>query len=246
MAFSESELAGLRLAAVFSTVPNCKDYCGPAESWKAFEEFLKTGKGPEKVAGLLEKFVAFYPYAELIGEASGKKPFDLEVVEAYWLGNELLEKIGPEDVAKMIKAKFEAPHLLPKTFAEKLVAGIPGNPWPHHSFQVLYVHFITGKVAKTVENEAQCLVSWARVERADGDGLVVKGPLVTLENGKYVLSGLVERKVATKLPDGFQLAADAAEGDWVGVHWGLAVRKLSDGELCRLQRYTKHTLEILH
>jgi len=245
VALTESELAGLKLAALFSTVPNCKDYCGPRDSWKDLEKFLKNGEGAERVASLLERFVACFPYLELIAQANGKKPFDLEVVEAYWLGNELLEKIAPEEIGKMIGKKFGETKLLPKSFAEKLVQNVPDGAWPHHSFQVLFVHFVTGKVAKTVENEANCLVSWAKVEEVEKDALIVKGPLVTMENGKYVLSGLVERKVATELPDGFQLAADAAPGEWVGVHWGLAVKKLGDGELAGLQKATKHTLEVL-
>ena len=84
---------GAILFARYAYPPNELGYCGPPDH-KALLEY-----GSERTfdAGLVELargFAGAWPYLEFIAAATGiRTPLDRRVVEAYWLGGELLERI---------------------------------------------------------------------------------------------------------------------------------------------------------
>ena len=52
---------------------------------------------------LIEKFNTLRPYLELIAKSNGIKDiFDDRVVQAYWIGNELLDKFTISDLEELI------------------------------------------------------------------------------------------------------------------------------------------------
>ncbi len=241
------EKDGLELAARFSLKPNKLEYCGPARSWSVFLDYLQGKENSALVRARLERFYALFPYLELIAEENKiSDPLGYDVVEAYWIGNKLLENVSQKALSKMIRTKLAGRGLLPKSFAGKLASNVPEGALPHHSFQVLYVHFITGKLPWTLGNANKCIPKWGKVVSTKENGgeskAVVESVEVAQAGGKYFLKPA--REVVESAVCGFE-TADCRKGAVVATHWGLAVKNLGEGEFSRLKKYTKQTLGAL-
>ncbi len=213
-------------------------YCGPAESWRTFMRF--TQKPTEELAAdakkLLTRFYALYPYLELIARVNSLQPFDAEVVEAYWLGNKLLENVQYSELQKTLLSfqRFG----LPRSIAEKKAAELPDALLPHHSSHVLYVNFISPKVEPVVANLSNCLVQWAAVKGETKNGIRVKGIELFAEAAELKL----KEKTKT-IQNPFSLHLN--EAAFAAVHWGSAIEPLARKQLRNLQNYTIKNLHAL-
>ena len=78
----------------YAFAPNELGYCGPSDS----QELLGYGANGVVDRGLTamaRQFDGAWPYLELIAGAVGiSDPLDHRVVEAYWVGNPLLDRVG--------------------------------------------------------------------------------------------------------------------------------------------------------
>ena len=71
--------------------PNALGYCGPAD-FAAFREYAAAGVVDPGLVQLAQAFAGAWPYLELIAHGCGiGDPLDRRVVEAYWVGNGLLD-----------------------------------------------------------------------------------------------------------------------------------------------------------
>ena len=87
------DLKGLALCSRYSYPPNSLSLCGPDKkkdlNW--YSIYQQTDKGTLEI---LSQFSTLYPYLTLIAQENKiKDPFNQKVVEAYWIGNNLLHKI---------------------------------------------------------------------------------------------------------------------------------------------------------
>lgn len=72
--------------------PNRLHLCGPKANSDLLN-FLIEQKPSKRLTFLLKKFKTMYPYLKKIADANKiKDPLDERVVEAYWIGNNLLDK----------------------------------------------------------------------------------------------------------------------------------------------------------
>lgn len=89
---------GLKIAIKYSIVPCQLGYCGPTDEpeKKILLEFLRGEKIDEqKIRQILQQFAGTNLYYNFIARSNGiTDPFDKKVVEAYWTGNELLDKLN--------------------------------------------------------------------------------------------------------------------------------------------------------
>ncbi|GAI80055.1 unnamed protein product, partial [marine sediment metagenome] len=160
------------LAARYSFMPNKLKYCGPDDADKILFDYV-LGKTEKKVVKkILEQFDALYFYLDLIARHNDKDAFDKEVVEAYWLGNKLLDNVPSEEIKKLILNDFTRAGM-PKSVAADLSRKVPENALPHHSFHVLHIHSMTRKLAPTLTNLDKCRISWGKVSHVGGDKLIV-------------------------------------------------------------------------
>ena len=84
---------GSLLFVRYAYPPNSLGYCGPADS-TAFSEYGAAGVVDNGLVDLAKAFHGAWPYLELISSANGiRDPLDRRVVEAYWVGNRLLDRI---------------------------------------------------------------------------------------------------------------------------------------------------------
>jgi hypothetical protein len=115
-------IAGLLLFGRYAYAPNRLGYCGPADHQSLFG-YLTEGRVDTGLAQLARRFDGAYPYLLLIARANRlDDPFDPRVVEAYWIGNALLERVGAAPFFESLKARF-----LPRMKARDF-CGTPGPP----------------------------------------------------------------------------------------------------------------------
>jgi Family of unknown function (DUF6390) len=230
---------GVQLGARFSLATNRLRYCGPADAepvlYRAIVEDGDHGAAARALAG----FEALLPYLEAIGRVHGRDPFDREVVEAYWIGNGLLDAFDRSAFVRLLEALVARG--LPRSMARGLEARLPEHPIPHHVFHVAFVGVgnVTGHVASSLANMEACRPAWAEVVGIEGRALRVRGPQLTLDAGRIGLGPDVERTVTfdpRALP-GIEAGASVA------LHWGWPALELTSAQRAALERYTVRSLE---
>ena len=225
----------------YGFMPNRLRYCGGDDNRTLFEYGLEqTIDGG--LTPLLRRFTGALPYLQLIARANGlADPFDARVVEAYWLGNELLDGV---EVRQLYDALLERFGKQLQGRARELVLGkAPAGARPHHSFHVLDVHSRVGELDNSLELMDNCRVSWGRVVRLEAAEAVVERQPLALEDGRLAL-GPVRQERALRQVDGRGFADDARPGDWVALHWGWVCEVIDDRRRRNLERYSLHHLRL--
>ena len=156
-------MKGIELAARFSYITNSLEYCGPKEASRQIEEYILKKDNEKYLRKSLSRFEGMYPYLKAIADKNGKDPFDYDVVEAYWIGNSLLDSFNDADIKKLILSLIQRG--LPKSIGNKLTEELPSGFKPHHSFNVFYVGVgrITGSVETTLKNMNKCRINYGKV-----------------------------------------------------------------------------------
>lgn len=236
---------GLSLCARFGYPPNSLSLCGPEQqhnlSWYA--ENLKPDQGTTEI---LQQFSTLYPYLQLIAGANNiQDPFDPRVVEAYWIGNSLLNTISVRSLeihltdTLLLKRKLNIKRLTP------ILSKLDHHPLPHHSFHVLNIYHRTGHVEEdhTIQSMDACIIQWGTVVKKLSTSLVVKtSPLTSkdtvLEFGKSMLREIFPVGENDKIFTSIKL------NDIVSYHWGYLCQKLNKRQLMNLQYYTKLSIDL--
>ncbi|MFH0943243.1 MAG: DUF6390 family protein [Candidatus Beckwithbacteria bacterium] len=154
-------MQGLLRCSRYGLAPNKLKYCGPDKN-KELEGYLKTKTTDWGLERILKEFKAMQPYLKLIARENGiADEFDERVVEAYWLGNELLDKVSLKGFFDHALGKLDRKSL--KWFEVKLGRGAK----PNHSFHVFNFWKRTGYVARlhTIETMDNCRISCGKVIR---------------------------------------------------------------------------------
>jgi hydrogenase maturation factor len=233
--------AGLLSFIRYAFMPNHLGYCGGNHQEVLFEH-AAAGQSDQRLAPLLAKFSGALPYLQTIAAAHQvPDPFDDRVVEAYWLGNELLDGVDAVALYRSLDERFG--RQLTGTTREQVLRKPPQGARPHHLFHVLdvYRHLEHEGIAMaTMEN---CRVSWGQVTSIEGAELVVRRQPLTLVGNSLMLGEATDTRVLRSISDrGF--ADDAAVGDWVSVHWGWTCEVLDQRKLTNLRRWSQHHLTI--
>jgi hypothetical protein len=237
---------GLRVAAGFGVTPNKLGFCGPQVTMeqKALREYLYYGKNAAKARNALKKFEGAYNYYLLIAKKNKiKDPFDEKVVSAYWIGNELLEKVDAEDLKKMVLTKFTQPGLLSKKEALRRIDNIPSSAKPHHSFHVFILGTVTGKIdLNTVKLKDICRVGWGKIKKIENKKSKITISYRTAVRDKKIRLGKHKIK---ELDWDKKIIPELKMGDRVAFHWNTPVRILTKEDVKNLKKYTQNTLNSL-
>jgi len=228
--------------ARFAVPPNERGYCGPAG---ASELAAYRAEELAADAGLRELATGFegaWPYLELLAGAAGTDdPLDDRVVQAYWIGNELCDRVATNDWGWHLVDRF-GPRL--GHDRDRLTSQVGLHAVPNHAFHVFCVYPWVGLLregrggGEPLRILRECRISWATVIDRVGDELVVDGPELTTERGALTLDGRRTRTVWLD-PRLVQLGADIDVGTTVAVHWGEAVDVLETGQRAWLERLTR-------
>jgi hypothetical protein len=230
---------GVALGARFSLATNRLQYCGPADAEPLLYRAITEGSGLPEAARALSGFEALMPYLELIAEKHGREVFDRDVVEAYWVGNPLLDAFDRADFLRLLEALVRRG--LPRSMARGLADRLPPEPLPHHTFHVAYVGVgnVTGHVPTTLANMEACRPAWAEVVEAAGERLRLRGPTLVLDGGSIAWGPPVERELRYDP----RVISDPRPGESVAVHWGWPALKLTADQRAALERYSRRSLD---
>ncbi len=234
-------LAGPLRFIRYGFMPNRLRYCGADDNRTLFyygiEGVVDGGLRP-----ILRTFNGALPYLQLIARANGiADPFDDRVVEAYWLGNELLDRVEVRQLYDHLRERF-GPQLTGRT-RDWVFGKAPAGAHPHHNFHVFDIHCHTGQLEHSLHTMDQCRVSWGQVRHAAGAELVVERQPLVLIAGKLAL-GPAEPARVTRQVGGRGFADDARPGDWVSLHWGWVCETLTPRQQANLERQTRYHLTL--
>jgi hypothetical protein len=214
-------MSGLRLAALYGIKPFLMGFCGPQGKLdKAIlSKFLKNKKVPEKKV------------IKILEQFEGAYPYYEFIAK----------KNGIKDPfnKKVVRAYWVGNKLLEKA----------GGIKSHHSYHVLLVGSVTGRIVLKGKLLDLCRVGWGKVEklkvkshayRQAGQKLkVIYQPLI----GKKKLK--LGKPIRKEIDWDKDLLPKVKIGDWVSFHWNQAVEVLTKEDIKNLEKYTKLTLNFL-
>jgi Family of unknown function (DUF6390) len=225
--------SGPQLFARYAYPPNALGYCGPADA----SVLLGRGAAADaEIARHARQFEGAWAYVELIAAAARiDDPLDPRVVEAYWIGNELLDLIDGDELAGQLRARF---------FGQPGAGWIPGRA--HHGYQVFVVYpwvrllSRPNSVRTALDVLEQCRIRWGSVVAVEGSRVrVVRRPL-ELRDGSLALGEPAEQTAALSVDGASPLAGCAAVrvGDTVAMHWDWVCDVLDPAQAAALETQT--------
>jgi len=242
---SNSNLAtldGISRCSRYSFGPNRLHYCGP-DANRELASLIEHGEANPELSVLLRQFKTLYPYLQYISRTNGiTEPFDSRVVEAYWLGNNLLEKNKLENRKRKLHNFLVGDLLVKKKISSRefewLEKKIADGAVPHHSFHVLNIWQMSGHTDKLdeVERMDECLVNFGKVIRVSGPEITVLTESLSYAGGKLFLSGSREKKITRRLEAEYDIEQIKPE-QIVSFHWSTPCEIISEGQAKNLKKY---------
>ncbi|MEO9139374.1 MAG: DUF6390 family protein [Jatrophihabitans sp.] len=230
--------AGAELFAHDAYPPNALGYCGPDEAAPLLRRDAGAGAA---IAAHARQFEGAWVYLELIAAAAGlDDPLDERVVEAYWLGNDLLDSLDPDHLEGLLRER------LPE---QRGASWAPG--FAHHGYHVFAVYpwvgllARTGRTSPTLDVLDNCRIRWGEVVAVEGAVVwALVAPLVLLD-GRLALGDVVEQAGAVSR-GGVSLLEPAVQrvavGNTVALHWGWVCDVLRPDQLEQLRERTTDQL----
>jgi hypothetical protein len=246
---------GPHLFARYAYPPNAPGYCGPGDSRGLLEEGAtfdprQDGRrskdsraATREIAERARSFDGAWPYLELIaGSNQIRNPLDRRVVEAYWVGNTLLDSVTSTLLAASIESRFRSTGRA----WERLTEAFPAASRPHHSFHVFAIYpwvglLRAGDVDEPLRVLDQCRVRWGLVEQVQSDIALVRSRPLTWDGGKLAY-GPSRLETATLARGGLGFVAGLQAGDWVSLHWDRVSDRLAHRQRDSLIHYSALSL----
>lgn len=235
--------AGPLLFARYAYPPNSLGYCGTDET----HLLLEYGASHTSDGGLAEAartFEGAWPYLALIAGANEiTDPLDPRVVEAYWVGNDLLDRVPAGDLARHVEDRFRG--RIGRSW-QRVVEAVAAGAVPHHTFHVFAVYpwlglMRTGVVDQPLHVLDQCRTTPAVVHSVDGDRLRVLARDLVWDGRNLRLGPPAARAVRWR-DDGLSLVGTLEPGDWVSLHWDFVCDRLTLQAAATLERVTRTVL----
>jgi Family of unknown function (DUF6390) len=239
--------AGPLLFARYAYAPNALGYCG-ADEPRTLLEYGDAKASDGGLAELARSFEGAWPYLQLIASANHiDDPLDPRVVDAYWVGNRLLDGVAPDHLARHVEDRFRG--RIGRGWQDVLDAVAAGGV-PHHSFHVFVVYpwlglMRTGIVDEPLRVLDQCRTTPALVRSVDGDRADVLAPLLVWSGRELTLGPWGPREVHWRA-DGLAFADALRPGEWVALHWDFVCERLTSTRAQRLLHATRRGLEAVN
>lgn len=235
-------VAGTTRFVRYAFMPNRLQYCGGDGSQTILDYAVADVREPP-LDRMLRKFIGALPYLQLIARRNEiADPFDERVVEAYWIGNDLLERVEARELYDHLRERYRTE--LSARVMDRVAAKAPAGARPHHSFHVFDVWRQTergrNEVLATIDS---CRISWGRVSAVEPGELVVERAPIELREGQLVL-GTPRSERVTRMLEGSGFVASATVGDVVSIHWSWACEVLDPRQVAALERYTAQHLRL--
>ncbi|MGI8677512.1 MAG: DUF6390 family protein [Jatrophihabitans sp.] len=230
--------SGADMFARYAYPPNALGYCGPADA----SVLVRPGAAVDgAVAGHARQFEGAWAYLQLISAAANiDDPLDERVVEAYWLGNELLDLLDADRLAELLRDR------LPE---QPGATWVPGHA--HHGYHVFAVYPWVGLLARTGRTTPalgildSCRIRWGEVLAVDADRVHVRVQPLTLDDGRLALGAPVDQSAALS-HEGVSLLGTGTSpepGGTVAMHWDWVCDVLRPDQAEQLRARTQEQLQ---
>jgi hydrogenase maturation factor len=246
------DIKALQFESRFSLPPNSLGYCGRNTAAAKFKRCISESNC-EDVEDEVKKFIVLYPYLQTISQIVNLPAFSYEILESYWIGNNLLKKEKQKDY-KILLDNF-LKQGVPDFFVEELRHKLPKIFIPNHLFHVLHVGVgkASGAVPFNLETINHCMIRWGKVEelrivrqahypeqsrRVQSSKLRVKVNYLEQKKNKYILK---QKNESVKFDN--KLLGEVKIGDMVAVHWKMVIKKLTKEEEKKLKFWTDRVLD---
>ena len=237
-----NEKNGLLRCAKYAFSPNQLGYCGPDKNRDLFE-YCQTQTTDAGLNNILTDFQTLYPYLSFIAKENQlQNPFSQAVVDAYWLGNNLLDGITLSDFYQHLTDNLQLKKKLSKKLFNLVFANFKKPATPHHNFHVFNIWQRTGNLTTlhTIETMDKCRISWAKVKRILPTGYEINYQPLTVNRLTSQLNlATPAKKIVVK---GF--VDQAKIGDWISLHWEWPCEILTDLQVWNLKQYTERILRL--
>lgn len=236
---------GVLRCSRYSFGPNRLHYCGPDKTREIYD-YIKEGAEDFGLNLILKEFKTLYPYLCFIAAANNvKDPFNSRVVEAYWIGNELLENAAKKKFYRHLLEEQKIKKLIGREPFEIVIDKIISGAIPHHSFHVLNIWRRTGNldIAHNLESMDKCRVSWGKVTGVDGPFIMVNTQSLEYENEKIKLGETLTKKVIRNL-ESYGDIADVKKDDIISIHWDIPCEVITQKQAANLKKYTALSISL--
>jgi len=207
-------MSGLRIACLYSLPPHKLGFCGPLDKRKT-KVILDCIRGKKIDELRLRKILK-----EFIG-----------AVQYYQLIAQA-NKIKDPFNQRIVKAYWVGNQLL-AGFREIL---------PHHSYHVLMVGSVTGRIKFNDKLRDLCRIGWGEVIKLKTQKLklIVKYKPLVRRDKRFVFGKIIKKEVEWDK----DFIPKIRVGDIVSIHWNQAIEILSQREVKHLKKYTQQTLNL--
>ncbi len=246
----DPSLGGAVLFAQYAYPPNALGYCGPDAPGELLER-ASAAHGAERadtgLRRLAQGFEGAWPYLELIAAANGLgDPLDRRVVEAYWIGNPLLDRVP---VALMVRSLEERFRGRVAGSWDRLVA-TAGGARPHHAFHVFGVYpwlglLRGGRVDEPLQVLDRCRIRVGEVVTVEGDRAVVRSRPLEWD-GRMLREGEPRAETVMAGTGGRSLAGPLAPGDRCTLHWDWVCERVGPRQVAALRRRSAQQLAVVN
>jgi len=227
--------------ARYAFPPNELGYCGPDDA-AVLLQHTTTGVGAAEVAHRATQFDGAWAYLEVIAEAVGLDPLDASVVDAYWVGSELLQSVDPDELLLRLRDRFrgQSGGLLRRVETSRDVLA-------HHGFHVFAVYpwagLLRGRgdVPRSVLDS--CRIRWGTVLSVADERLEVESRPLAWDGVELALGAPRSESVRWSSA-GLSLHAAPSVGDVVSMHWDWVCERLSPARVDALAAATGHALDL--
>ena len=225
---------GAVLFSRFAYPPNSLGYCGPADSGLLAELIAEGSAADLELRRTVEAFAGAWPYLELIAGCASLDPLDTDVIEAYWLGNDLLQDVDTLVWGNSLDDRFRR---RAGSDWDRIVEGLNAGGVPNHAFHVFCAYPWVGLLRSGAVEQAMtvldnCRIRWGEVIGRLEDRLLVESqPLVWNGEALELGEARVEHVRAS-----IDTAQSVSVGDQVALHWDYVCQRLTPRQLASLRQ----------
>ena len=230
----------------YSYEPFRLHFCGPQnkKSEQLINDYLAGRKViVKRIIKMAGEFAGVYPYLKLIAEKNKLEPLNEKVIEAYWVGNNLLKKVNAEDLKNLIRKNFVGSGKLSQAEGEKLAEQVPFRAAAHHSFHVFYIGSVTNTVKLAGKLLDLCRVSWGRAVSLGSRSIMVNYRSIIVKPHELRLS---QEEAIKEIKWNRKILPKVKENQIVSFHWDMACEILSAEQARNLEKYTLRNIEAVN
>ncbi len=232
-------MEGIMRCSRYSFGPNRLHYCGP-DANRELQGLIESGESNLGLSVLLKQFKTLFPYLRYIADTNRiKDPFDARVVEAYWLGNELLERAVKRPLYNFLIDGLKVKDKVSRKEFHWLEEKISRGAVPHHSFHVLNIWSQEGHTdgLENLHRMNECRVSSGVVTAVNGHQITVSTEPLMYKQGKFSLGEAVSKIITRRLEAEYDIE-QIKPGQIVSIHWSQPCEVITKKQADTLRRYT--------